>query len=55
MILNPLMPKRYFVPLLEFIVYKKQMLQGPNTDPLVPKVHNSEYQNLLFSFQIKPD
>ena len=34
----------------------KQMLQAANTDlfnPLVPKAHNSEYQNLLFPLQIK--
>ena len=33
------------------------MLQGANTDqfnPLVPKAHNSEHQNLLFPLQIKP-
>ena len=33
------------------------MLQAANTDfynPLGPKVHNSECQNLLFSLQIKP-
>ena len=32
------------------------MLQGDNTDlynPLVPKAHNSECQNLLFPLQIK--
>ena len=33
------------------------MLQGANTDlfnPLVPKVHNSECQNMLFPLRIKP-
>ena len=33
------------------------MLQADNADlfnPLVPKVHNSECQNLLFPLQIKP-
>ena len=33
------------------------MQQAPNTDlfnPLVPKAHNSECQNLLFPVQIKP-
>ena len=33
------------------------MLQGANTDPfnpLIPKVHNSECQNLLYPLQIKP-
>ena len=33
------------------------MLQAANTDifiPLVPKVHNSESQNLLFPLQMKP-
>ena len=33
------------------------MLQGANTDrfnPLVPKAHKSECQNLLFPLQIKP-
>ena len=33
------------------------MLQEANTDllnPLVPKAHNSEFQNLLFPLQIKP-
>ena len=33
------------------------MLQAAKTDlfnPLVPKAHNSECQNLLFLFQIKP-
>ena len=33
------------------------MLQAANTDlfnPLVPKAHNSECQNLLFHLQIKP-
>ena len=33
------------------------MLQAANTDlvnPLVPKVHNSECQNLPFPLQIKP-
>ena len=33
------------------------MLQGANSDlfnPVVPKAHNSECQNLLFSLQIKP-
>ena len=37
--------------------FKKQMFQASNTDlfnPLVPKAHNSERQNLLFPFQIKP-
>ena len=33
------------------------MLQAANTDlfnPLVPKAHNSDCQNLLFPLQIKP-
>ena len=33
------------------------MLQAATTDlsnPLVPKAHNSECQNLLFSLKIKP-
>ena len=33
------------------------MLQAANTDhlnPLVPKAHNSECQNLLFPLQVKP-
>ena len=33
------------------------MLQGANTDlfnPLVPKAHNSELQNILFPLQFKP-
>ena len=33
------------------------MLQAANTDlinPLVPKAHNSECQNLLYPLQIKP-
>ena len=33
------------------------MLQAANTDrfnPLVPKAHNSECQNLTFPLQIKP-
>ena len=33
------------------------MLQGANTkhfNPLAPKAHNSECQNLLFPLQIKP-
>ena len=33
------------------------MLQGAKTDlfnPLVPKAHNSECQNLVFPLQIKP-
>ena len=37
--------------------FKKQMLQVANTDifnPLVPKPHNNECQNLLFPWQIKP-
>ena len=37
--LNPLMPKRYFCTSMLFILKKKQMLQGANTDlfkPLVP-------------------
>ena len=34
-----------------------QTLQGVNTDlfnPLVPKFHNGEYQNMLFPLHIKP-
>ena len=57
LLLNPLMPKRYFCTSIKFIVFKKQTLQGANTDllnPLVPKAHNSECQNLQFSLQIKP-
>ena len=49
--INPLMPKRYFVPLY------KQILLAANTDlfnPLVPKAHNSCVNNLLFPLQIKP-
>ena len=37
--------------------FNKQMLKGANTDlfnPLVPKAHNSECQNLLFPLQINP-
>ena len=33
------------------------MLQAANTDlfnPLVPKVHNNECQNILFPLQIEP-
>ena len=33
------------------------MLQGANTDlfnPLVPKAHNDDHQNILFLLQIKP-
>ena len=33
------------------------MLQGANIDhfnPLIPKAHNSDSQNLLFQLQIKP-
>ena len=33
------------------------MLQGANIDlfnPLVPKAHNSDCQNILFPLQIKP-
>ena len=33
------------------------MLQGASTDlfnPLLPKAHNSECQNILFPFQTKP-
>ena len=33
------------------------ILQATNTevfDPLVPKAHNSECENILFSLQIKP-
>ena len=33
------------------------MLQAANTDlfnPLVPKAHNSECQNIIFPLQIKP-
>ena len=45
-----------FVPLYnKFFI--KQMLQAANTDlfnPLVPKAHNSECQNLVFSLQIEP-
>ena len=36
---------------------KKHILQTANTDlvnPLVPKAHNGECQNLLFSLQIRP-
>ena len=36
---------------------KKRMLQEANTDhfnPLVPKAHNSERQNLPFPLQTKP-
>ena len=39
---------------LIFIVFKKLMLQAANTDhfnPLIPKAHNSECQNLLFHGQ----
>ena len=39
------------------VMFKKQMLQAANTDlfnPLVPKDHNSECQNLLLPLQIKP-
>ena len=32
----------------------KQILQAANAHPLVPKAHNSEYQNLLFPLQIRP-
>ena len=42
---------------LIYIIFKKQMLQMANTDlfnPLVPKAHDSECLNLLFSLQIKP-
>ena len=54
--INPLMPRRYIVPLLNFS-FRKPMLQGANTDlinPLVPKAHNKECQDLLFSLKIKP-
>ena len=37
--------------------YKKQTLQAANTDllnPLVPKAHNCECQNLPFPLQTKP-
>ena len=33
------------------------MLQAANTDlfnPLLPKAHNSECQNIIFPFEIKP-
>ena len=36
-------------------VFKKEMLQAANTDlfnPLVPKAHNSERQNLQFPLHI---
>ena len=42
---------------IEFLTFKKQMLQAANNDifnPLVPKAHNKECQNLLFPLQIKP-
>ena len=50
---NPLMPKLpiTFVPQFKCIVFKKQMLQGANTDifnPLVPKAHSDECQNIRF-------
>ena len=56
---NPLMPKRYFCTSILFIVLylQENKLQAVNTDlfnPLVPKVHNSECQNILFPLQIKP-
>ena len=40
--INPLMPKRYFCTTISFIVFKKQMIQGANTDhnPWVSKAHN---------------
>ena len=37
--------------------FKKQILQGANVvlfNPLVPKDHNSECQNILFPVQMKP-
>ena len=39
------------------MAFRKQMLQEANTDhfnPLVPKAHNSEWQNLLSPLQIMP-
>ena len=55
---NPLLPKRYFCASIQFIVFKKQLLQGANTDlffnPSVPKAHDSERQNVIISLQIKP-
>ena len=42
---------------IKFIVFKKEMLQAANTylfNPLVPKAHNSECQNLPFPLQIRP-
>ena len=55
--LNPLMPKSAFCTSIKFIAFKKQMLQSASSDlfnPLVPKAHNSECQNILFHLQIKP-
>ena len=52
---SPLMPKRYYGTSIKFILLKKQMSQAANTDlfnPLLPKAHNSERQNLLFPLQI---
>ena len=51
------MPKRYFCTSIKFLVFKKQMLQAANTglfNPLDPRAHNSECQNLLFPLQINP-
>ena len=51
LIVNPIMPNRYFYTSVLFIVFKKQMLQGANTDlfnPLVSKAHNSQCQNAVF-------
>ena len=50
------MPKMYFCTSVSFSVFKKQKLQAANTDlfnPLIPKAHNSECQNLPFPLQIK--
>ena len=54
-IINALMPKRYFCTYIQFIAFKKHMLQAANTDlfdSLDPKAHNSERQNLQFPLQI---
>ena len=55
--INPLMPKRYVCISYLIFSFKKQMLEGGNSDlfnPLVPKAHNSECQNLPFPLQINP-
>ena len=48
---NPLMPKRCFCASIQFLVFKKQMLQAANTDLFNP-VHSSECQTLKFTLKI---